>query len=432
DFNKIREDIHVSVVQHFLTPSLFFIAVVGIIVGLGIFSGFFLSSWLLGGGISVAGPFLAGLVKWANEKRKVLNKPLEGDLAKYVNKPDYESKRGFFSEVEDDIRRVFALLVNPEEPAVVFVDDLDRCSPGKIAEVIEAINLFLSGDFPNAYFILGMDAQAVANSLEVAHEKLAAKMQKTTKRYGSMGWYFMEKMVQLPFVIPGITDDQRDDYLFELFTTEDDHPQASENEVKEIEQQANKLIEEEPADLIIEKISAQVPLEKLDRSTRRELEEKAITKGAASFRDDSTEIRRHLERYAPYLGNKPRTIKRFVNLYRFYRMAQWARQLQKLDIADPAALGRWIVIMLRWPQLVRWIQWEGEAGLLSTDKPEDKAKNIEELAENSKAFSDWVNALDERGITEMHWIREEALYRYLRLKLDDNEKLYKAVKVGVW
>nr|MBX2821691.1 TIR domain-containing protein [Rhodothermaceae bacterium] len=151
DFNKIREDIHVSVVQHFLTPSLIFVGIVTILIALGVLSVLsgFIASWFIGGGIAIVGPLLASLFRWAWEKRKVLNKPLEGDLAKYVNKPDYESKRGFFSEVEDDIRRVFALLVQPEEPAVVFVDDLDRCSPGKIAEVIEAINLFLSGDFPN-------------------------------------------------------------------------------------------------------------------------------------------------------------------------------------------------------------------------------------------------------------------------------------------
>jgi hypothetical protein len=30
----------------------------------------------------------------------------------------------------------------------IFVDDLDRCVPRKIAEVVDAINLFLCGDYP--------------------------------------------------------------------------------------------------------------------------------------------------------------------------------------------------------------------------------------------------------------------------------------------
>ena len=53
---------------------------------------------------------------------------------------------------------------------MIFVDDLDRCSPAKVGEVIEAINLFLAGEYPNCAFVIGIDAEVVAASMEVVHE----------------------------------------------------------------------------------------------------------------------------------------------------------------------------------------------------------------------------------------------------------------------
>ncbi|MBI4500552.1 MAG: hypothetical protein HY700_05265, partial [Gemmatimonadetes bacterium] len=137
-----------------------------------------------GGTVSGLGGLLIAVRKWMEGRAK----PLDGAFARYVRRPDYEGKRGFLAEVEEDVRIAFDLLVSREEPAVVFVDDLDRCSPGKVADVIEALNLFLSGDFPGCYFVIGMDAQVVAASMEVAHKELTEKLQGLTRTHGSLGW----------------------------------------------------------------------------------------------------------------------------------------------------------------------------------------------------------------------------------------------------
>ena len=54
----------------------------------------------------------------------------------------------------------------------------------------------------------------------------------------------------------------------------------------------------------------------------REVKEQAIEVMAQKFTDKDEEIQKELERYARFLGTSPRTIKRFANLYRFYRFAQ--------------------------------------------------------------------------------------------------------------
>ena len=49
---------------------------------------------------------------------------------------------------------------------VIFIDDLDRCFPAKVGQVVEAINLFLAGDLPKCMFVIGMDTELVAAALQ--------------------------------------------------------------------------------------------------------------------------------------------------------------------------------------------------------------------------------------------------------------------------
>ena len=132
-----------------------------------------------------------------------------------MRQPTYEGKLGFFHEIETDVQRVFKLLIAEGKPAVVFIDDLDRCSPGTVAQVIEAMNLFLSADFLIVTSLSEWTRKQAA-SMEVAYENLDRKMQSVTRSYGSLGWYFMDKFIQLQSSIPNLTPDQRGVYLTKL------------------------------------------------------------------------------------------------------------------------------------------------------------------------------------------------------------------------
>lgn len=59
--------------------------------------------------------------------------------------PDYGSRLGFLQTARKDMAGVLDLFATPERPVVVFVDDLDRCSPGAVKEVVEALNDFVTG-----------------------------------------------------------------------------------------------------------------------------------------------------------------------------------------------------------------------------------------------------------------------------------------------
>jgi len=73
---------------------------------------------------------------------------------------------------------------------VVFVDDLDRCSPDKALEVLESIKSFF--DIEGIVYVIGMDAETI-NSLV---------KQKYGGSFAIKGLDYLQKIVQLPFQVP--------------------------------------------------------------------------------------------------------------------------------------------------------------------------------------------------------------------------------------
>ncbi|MET8334593.1 KAP family P-loop NTPase fold protein [Streptosporangium canum] len=132
---------------------------------------------------------------------------VEGLAAEAATTPGYGSRTGFLHLVQTDMRQVLDLIATEERPLVVFVDDLDRCSPGTVAQVIEAINLFLAGEFPNCVFVLAMEPEVVVAHVEAAYPELVETMPDDGR--SGLGWRFLEKIVQLPLSVPLLDDADR-------------------------------------------------------------------------------------------------------------------------------------------------------------------------------------------------------------------------------
>lgn len=388
-----------------------------------------------GGGAALLFSAVMSAKQWKGAVAKVDTKPLEGKFTQYVRQPTYEGKLGFFHEIEMDVQRVFRLLVAEGKPVVVFIDDLDRCSPGTVAQVIEAMNLFLSADFPDCYFVVGMDAQVVAASMEVAYENLDKKLKSVTRSYGSLGWYFMDKFIQLQFNIPNMTPDQRSTYLTKLFGRDAEKvekiPAAELDSVeKQLEENLNSATlrpEELPQQAVeLSKLRLQRP------QAWQRLSHTLIKTSAQQLSDDSPTLQKYLERYEPFLGVSPRGIKRFANLYRFYSLSQLSRQSQGLPACSPSALARWLVIMLRWPQVVRWIQWEGEAKLSAGTSALNKAEALEAQLVKTATHAAWLKYLEKLDPNHADWMSDKQFYEFLKTPARPEERLSFAVQTGVW
>lgn len=137
-----------------------------------------------------------------------------------------ESLDKFQKQFQDLIEKY----VLPRGFMVIFVDDLDRCLPEKAVEVLEAIKLFL--DVPGCIFILGIDRDVIERGIRLrygelggAGEREAVQLQVDGEaiKVGAAsyrnfmqeldveesdtidGERYLEKIIQIPFVLPPIS-----------------------------------------------------------------------------------------------------------------------------------------------------------------------------------------------------------------------------------
>ena len=99
---------------------------------------------------------------------------------------------------------------------VVFVDDLDRCLPEKAIEVLEAIKLFL--DAESCIFVLGLDQEVIARGIEMKYKEFGIKQDGDTsqQRFTIEGVRYLEKIIQLPFIIPPVEPTDMGDFVHGL------------------------------------------------------------------------------------------------------------------------------------------------------------------------------------------------------------------------
>ena len=81
---------------------------------------------------------------------------------------------------------------------VVFIDDLDRCPPQRIVQVLDAIKLYL--DIPNCIFVLGLDREIVEQAVTLKFDKYKDPIGEARE--------YLEKIISLPFELPPLTGQQ--------------------------------------------------------------------------------------------------------------------------------------------------------------------------------------------------------------------------------
>jgi len=294
-----------------------------------------------------------------------------------VLNPDYRTQSGFLYLVQTDIQRVLDLVATPERPLVIFVDDLDRCSPGTVVQVIEAINIFVAGAYPNSIFVIAMEPEMVAAHIEAAYSDLVQKLDETrnrTSQLPGLGWRFLEKIVQLPLALPAMQPDATMAFYASLFPTDVPpvgSPQPASSAQADISMPEGSLQDASLSDAVSIAGSIQP-----DAATRRELRriiERRLTV-------DDPEVREVIGYARHCLNKNPREIKRFVNLFRFYTMIYAERQLAKLPTPDSLhAVAKLAVLGIRWPSLL---------STLALTIADDVDTTVYELLENPPAPED--------------------------------------------
>lgn len=90
-------------------------------------------------------------------------------------------------------------------PVVVLVDDLDRCLPEQVLDVLQAIRLFLA--VPGTAFVLATDERVVRDAVRLRYPQAAAASETDLPQE------YLEKIVQVPIRIPPLGPAQVETYL---------------------------------------------------------------------------------------------------------------------------------------------------------------------------------------------------------------------------
>ena len=400
-------------------------------------------SGLGGAALGVVG----SVVHWLFKRNKSFRDNLAGKLHDLIREPDYEKKVGFLHLVDSDIRKVLDLIATPDRPLVVFIDDLDRCSPGKVAAVVEAINVFLSGDLPNTIFVIGMEPDMVAAAVEVANKELIERVKDrgiheddTT----SMGWRFMEKVTQLTLVIPPPTEEGSETYkkyicgLSEETTTSEFEALVG----NYAEDYATAATVTEVADLT-QSLFEGAPEE--DKAAIAEASKRAYSK---RIQEHDPVIGDFIDRLRQHAIVNPRDIKRYVNLFRFFSALRHSVRFDRLAVGDETtnlpddeALTKFVIMTMRWPQSAALLRSNArnrdEMDGMLQDRPsplyrlENRAHDIryeqeeslrseqeedEEQKEKEDVNIQWVKYIERIGLKPEPWLTSPSFREFLASK----------------
>jgi peptidoglycan hydrolase-like protein with peptidoglycan-binding domain len=304
-------------------------------------------------GVLGTGLFVSLGVKFAS----ILEDPFSLSFEKYVKSPDYKQKIGFIGEFEADFKRIVNIVTRPvwgwkSRKLIIFIDDLDRCEPPKSADVIEAINVFL--DSVGCVFVLGMDSRAVIASIETKYDKMFQRLQQDGPTNPTLGRDFLEKIIQVPFAIPPISDKSMEPYLIDIIGTKPLVQNAKSPQPRD----EIPVTEPNPFTGFTPAQAADMPVVSPAGEAAKE--------DLGSYGD--LEIWEAIEAGVKYLEPNPRQMKRFINLFRlqvyisrnrelFYESETAGGTLARKGYT-PGRLAAWTAFSMRWPLIVGYLAEE--------------------------------------------------------------------------
>lgn len=166
---------------------------------------------LTGGMGSIANLTMKSVIK---ESKKALGELDEETVIKDIKeKLDYKELREDIKE----FRKKFAQLIEEAkiEKLVIFVDELDRCSPNTILDTLEAMRLFLFEG--KVAFVIGADERHISYAIKTKFKDIQGINMDIGKEY-------QEKLIQYPIRIPSMNKEETEFYILCLL---------AENELKQ-------------------------------------------------------------------------------------------------------------------------------------------------------------------------------------------------------
>lgn len=159
----------------------------------------------LSGGTSLV-PFLAQQLSKLTEKPEELIDKLKGENAEeFLKSVIKKNKEEDHTLLVREFRNNFSEMISKSKikKLVVIIDDLDRCTPDRIVDNLEAIKLFLNVE--KTVFIIGADPRIVKQAIEYRY-KATSENERIIEDY-------LEKLIQIPYNLPKLSDSEVETYI---------------------------------------------------------------------------------------------------------------------------------------------------------------------------------------------------------------------------
>lgn len=262
------------------------------------------------------------------------------NLQQLAAKPDFRDQIGIMADIKSEISFISHLLEtrnkSQQTRIILFIDDLDRCEHRKAVEVLQAIMLLLADRDGSPFVIfLGIDARVIVRAVEEHYGEVLVKA-------GINGYEYLDKIVQMPFVIPSASRKDIGNYVDSLIWTKAE----------------KDLVESKFASKLAESITAQ-PSQSTSGEDKMD-QEVSVPVPAPQIKTEAVPVtftkpeREALKRCVDDIVDNPRKIKRIVNIYRFVRL------LLPSDFEQHEKIIRWILLTEQWPLHAAWIVEEIE------------------------------------------------------------------------
>lgn len=244
------------------------------------------------------------------------------------------------------------LIARAGKPVVFFIDDLDRCDPAHVVDVLDSIQTLVrrasrSGataqDRRAAYVVVAADGRWIRNSYERQHEASSGVVAEPGR---PLGYLFLDKIFQLTFEVPAMSRPLQAAYLRGLLRSPETHGSGAGAETALQE----RAIVEDRVKRSTTEAETLAAYESASPEVRAEVAPVVVAQLAQPRQQRETE--HALRKFAPLLDPNPRAMKRFVNAYGIAR----ALQVVQDSVVARDDLALWTALRVRWPALAEYVR----------------------------------------------------------------------------
>ena len=368
---------------------------------------------------------------------KTGTEPVENSFPDMVSPLDYSKNTGMLHQVEQDLKLVFDAIFTSgkPKPVVIFIDDLDRCPPEQVVEVLEALNLFVNLEFMRTIFVLGMDPNLVAKAIGV---RLKASFGNDTDGSNTLdGWRFMDKFVQIPVVLPPPQDESIKRYIDTLFPDLNGKGQQRKSLTDAVGSITSGLLDPADTDLEMKRLVEEHGLDELEgQQLKEEIVRVSIQSGidndVEKFAAHRPEIMKLLRESGPKFSQNPRELKRVFNVLRLQMSLGSLRRFRGIAEPSMTQLLSWAVLTVKWPSLAEWLRRNPANQAIA-----QTICKFEKLAKDPNKAEDWLKNITQdaelcpQGAS---WASDADLFSFFKreVKKPDAERLSTAPPGSLW